>query len=315
MIRAARAILAKDLRLELRTKESVPAMVLFTLTVYVLFHFGLDRDTLDGLARLGVLWVTLLLAAVVGVARLFATEREQGGVDGLRPAPVDPRRCSSPRPPRCSSSSAPSRWWRCPRSRCSCSGLTCSTRCRAAARPPSANLGLAAAGALVAALATATRTPDLIVPLLLLLLVPALIAAAEASEPLLRDDPVADRPRPLAGIPHALRCRVRASLRGRLRLPARGLMYSKGFRPLAIATVVALATSLSLVFFYAPIDADQGFVQKIFYVHVPMAIVAMGGWIAGALMAIKHLRSGDSSGTSAPTWPSTCRSSSAWECW
>jgi heme exporter protein C len=72
-------------------------------------------------------------------------------------------------------------------------------------------------------------------------------------------------------------------------------MYSKGFRPLAIATVVALATSLSLVFFYAPIDADQGFVQKIFYVHVPMAIVAMGGWIAGALMAIKHLRSGGSS--------------------
>ena len=71
-------------------------------------------------------------------------------------------------------------------------------------------------------------------------------------------------------------------------------MYSKA-SPLAIATIVALATSLSLVFFYAPIDADQGFVQKIFYVHVPMAIVAMGGWIAGALMAIKHLRSGDSS--------------------
>ena len=44
-------------------------------------------------------------------------------------------------------------------------------------------------------------------------------------------------------------------------------MYSKGFGPLAIATVVALATSLSLVFFYAPIDADQGFVQKIFYVR------------------------------------------------
>jgi heme exporter protein C len=72
-------------------------------------------------------------------------------------------------------------------------------------------------------------------------------------------------------------------------------MYSKGFRPLSIATVVALATSLGLVFFYAPIDADQGFVQKIFYVHVPMAIVAMGGWVAGAIMAIKHLRSGDSS--------------------
>jgi heme exporter protein C len=72
-------------------------------------------------------------------------------------------------------------------------------------------------------------------------------------------------------------------------------MYSKGLKPLSIATVVALATSLSLVFFYAPLDADQGFVQKIFYVHVPMAIVALGGFVAGGIMAIKHLRSGDSS--------------------
>jgi len=72
-------------------------------------------------------------------------------------------------------------------------------------------------------------------------------------------------------------------------------MYSKGFRPLSIATVVALASALALVFFYAPNDADQGFVQKIFYVHVPMAIVALGGWVAGGLMAIKHLRSGDRS--------------------
>jgi heme exporter protein C len=72
-------------------------------------------------------------------------------------------------------------------------------------------------------------------------------------------------------------------------------MYSKGFRPLAAATVVTLATAMALVFFYAPLDADQGFVQKIFYVHVPMAIVALGGWIAGGVMAIQHLRTGDSS--------------------
>ena len=70
-------------------------------------------------------------------------------------------------------------------------------------------------------------------------------------------------------------------------------MYSKGFRPLSIATVVATATALALVFFYAPNDADQGFVQKIFYVHVPMAIVALGGFVAGGIMAIQHLRSGD----------------------
>jgi heme exporter protein C len=72
-------------------------------------------------------------------------------------------------------------------------------------------------------------------------------------------------------------------------------MYSKGLVPLAMATVVAITAATALIFFYAPLDADQGFVQKIFYVHVPMAIVALGGFVAGGIMAIKHLRSGDRS--------------------
>jgi heme exporter protein C len=72
-------------------------------------------------------------------------------------------------------------------------------------------------------------------------------------------------------------------------------VYSKGFRPLSIATVLATALALGLVFFYAPEDADQGFIQKIFYVHVPMAIVALFGFVAGGIMAIKHLRTGDRS--------------------
>jgi heme exporter protein C len=72
-------------------------------------------------------------------------------------------------------------------------------------------------------------------------------------------------------------------------------MYSKGLVPLAWATAVTITVALALVFFYAPLDADQGFVQKIFYVHVPMAIVALGGFVAGGVMAIKHLRSGDRS--------------------
>jgi heme exporter protein C len=60
-------------------------------------------------------------------------------------------------------------------------------------------------------------------------------------------------------------------------------LFGRGLRALSIATVVFLATALALVFFYAPIDADQGFVQKIFYVHVPLAIIALLGWIlAGA---------------------------------
>jgi heme exporter protein C len=62
---------------------------------------------------------------------------------------------------------------------------------------------------------------------------------------------------------------------------------------LAAATAVVLAAALSLVFFYAPLDAEQGFLQKIFYVHVPLAIVSLCGFVAGGVLAIVHLRSGD----------------------
>ncbi len=72
-------------------------------------------------------------------------------------------------------------------------------------------------------------------------------------------------------------------------------MYSKGLKPLSIATAAVLTLALVMVFFYAPEDADQGFVQKIFYIHVPMAIVSLCGFVAGGIMAIKHLRTGDRS--------------------
>ena len=72
-------------------------------------------------------------------------------------------------------------------------------------------------------------------------------------------------------------------------------MYRKGLRPLSIASAGSLALALGLVFFYAPNDADQGFLQKIFYLHVPLAIVALGGFIAGGVMAIQYLRTEDRS--------------------
>ncbi|MEI7624645.1 MAG: cytochrome c biogenesis protein CcsA [Actinomycetota bacterium] len=71
-------------------------------------------------------------------------------------------------------------------------------------------------------------------------------------------------------------------------------MYGKGMRPLAIGTFFVLTGAFALVFFWVPADADQGFIQKIFYLHVPMAIVALGGFIAGGVMAICHLRTGNS---------------------
>jgi heme exporter protein C len=70
-------------------------------------------------------------------------------------------------------------------------------------------------------------------------------------------------------------------------------MYGKGLKPLSIATVAMIALSLSLVFFYAPLDGDQGFIQKIFYLHVPLAIVSLIGFVIGGVFAIGHLRTDD----------------------
>jgi heme exporter protein C len=61
----------------------------------------------------------------------------------------------------------------------------------------------------------------------------------------------------------------------------------------AIAATLLLCAGFALVFFYAPIDADQGFIQKIFYVHVPLAICALAGFIVAGIHAIRHLRTGD----------------------
>ncbi len=73
----------------------------------------------------------------------------------------------------------------------------------------------------------------------------------------------------------------------------RSQTYGNGLRSLAIATLVTITAALALVFFYAPLDADQGFVQKIFYIHVPLAIVSLCGFVFGALLAIGYLRTGD----------------------
>jgi heme exporter protein C len=67
-------------------------------------------------------------------------------------------------------------------------------------------------------------------------------------------------------------------------------VYGKGLRALSIATVLVLSGATALIFFYAPLEADQGIIQKIFYVHVPLAIVALCGFVAGGLLAIKQLR-------------------------
>jgi len=180
------AVVRKDLRLELRTGEAVPAMLLFSLSAYVLFHFGLDRDTLDGDLAAGVLWVTLLLAAVLGISRLFVAEREEGGFDAFLLAPVDRTAMFVAKaivlsaflvaveliavPAFAILLLGPSPW----------PGLPELVLVLALA-----NAGIAVIGTLVGALAVQARARELIAPLLTLpLMVPLLIAAARATAPL-----------------------------------------------------------------------------------------------------------------------------------
>jgi heme exporter protein B len=88
-VRTALTVLRKDLLLELRGFETLPAMILFSIATFVIFHFGLNRATIDGQLAGGVLTVTLLFAAMLGINRLFVAEREQGGFDAFLLAPVD----------------------------------------------------------------------------------------------------------------------------------------------------------------------------------------------------------------------------------
>ena len=64
-------------------------MSLFALSTFVVFHFALDRNSVEGDLGAGILWVTLLFAAILGVNRLFVADADQGGFDAFLLAPVD----------------------------------------------------------------------------------------------------------------------------------------------------------------------------------------------------------------------------------
>ena len=179
---AFRAILAKDLRVELRTLESVPAMALFAITTFVIFRFGLDRQSLAGSLAAGVLVATILFAAILAINRLFLAERDEGGFDAIRLAPVDASALLAAK---------------------AAALVVYLVVLEAIAVPVFsvffldgagglaplagvlllADVGLAITGALISSMAANSRARDVLVPLLLLpLLVPLVIAASKASE-------------------------------------------------------------------------------------------------------------------------------------
>lgn len=186
-MRTALVVLRKDLRLEMRTWETVPAMVLFALVTFVIFHFGLNRTSIDGQLAAGVLTVTLLFAAMLGINRLFVAEREQGGFDAFLLAPVDRSAMLLAKASALFVFLAALEVVALPAFGLFLLGPSLG--------PPLpgliavlalADLGLAVIGTLVSAIAVHTRARDLIGPMLgLPLLVPALIATARAAGPLL----------------------------------------------------------------------------------------------------------------------------------
>ena len=180
------ALLGKELALELRTRESVPAMVLFAVTTYVIFHFGLDRNTVDGDLAAGVLWVTLLFAAILGINRLFVADHEQGGFDGFLLAPVDRTAMLVAKAIALLAFLGAVELVAVP-----AFGLLLLGPSLGQALPEllvvllAADVGIAVVGTLVAALAIQTRARDLMVPLLALpLLVPVVLGASQATAPL-----------------------------------------------------------------------------------------------------------------------------------
>jgi heme exporter protein B len=182
---AFRAILGKDLRTELRTLQSLPAMALFAVTTFVIFRFGLDRTALSGSLASGVLWATLLFAAILGVNRLFVAEREEGGFDAIRLAPID-------RTALFAAKAAALLVYLLVLQAIVVPVFAVFFLDSAAALLPLAlvlllaDLGLAATGTLISSMAVHSRARDLLTPLVLLpLVVPLMIAATGASEPLL----------------------------------------------------------------------------------------------------------------------------------
>ena len=189
MIRTAAILFRKDLLVEVRTRESLTAMGLFSIMAFVLFHFGLDRDSIDGSLAAGVLWVTLLLATVLAVTRLFVAEREQGGFETLLLAPIDRTAVFLGKAAALFSFLVAVEVVALPAfDILLLRGTLLDAMPELLAVLLLADIGLAAVGALVAALGAETDARELVVPLLLMpLLVPVVIAASKASAPLLSD--------------------------------------------------------------------------------------------------------------------------------
>jgi heme exporter protein B len=176
------ALARKDLLLELRSRDTLPAMLLFVVSTLAVFHFSLPADASDS-AAYGLLWVGLVFTAFVGLVRAFVAEREEGLLDGLVLAVRDLSAiwlgkglstvafltlAAALALPSFALFFEPVRW-------------------PLVAAVLLANLGLASVGTLLSAMAAAARARELLLPLLFLpLVIPLVVGGVGAT---VADDP------------------------------------------------------------------------------------------------------------------------------
>jgi heme exporter protein B len=176
------ALARKDLLLELRSRDTLPAMLLFVVSTLVVFHFALPTGT-SATAEVGLLWVAILFTALLGLVRAFVAEREQRVLDGLVLSPCDRSAIWLGKGiavlaflvaaelvalPAYGLFFAPVSW-------------------ELVAAVALADVGLAAVGTLLAAMAAAGRARELLLPLLFLpLVIPLVVGGVGAS---VSDDP------------------------------------------------------------------------------------------------------------------------------
>lgn len=171
------AMARKDLLLELRARDTLPAMVLFVVAALVIFHFALPSGA-GRVAGLGLLWVAIVFTALLGLSRAFVAEREQGVLDGLVLAPSDRSAIWLGKAIAAFAFLALAEVVALPLFALFFSGIHAAT----VAGVFLADIGICAVGVFVAAMAVATRARELLLPVLFLpLAIPVIVGGVGAS--------------------------------------------------------------------------------------------------------------------------------------
>ena len=172
-----RALARKDLLLELRARDTLPAMLLFVVATFVVFHFSLPSGS-SKLAASGLLWVAIVFTALLGLGRAFVPEREQHVLDGLVLAPCDRSAIWLAKGIATLAFLAAAEVVALPVFALFFHGIGAAT----VAAVVLADVGICAVGTFLGAMAVATRARDLLLPLLFLpLAIPIVVGGVGAS--------------------------------------------------------------------------------------------------------------------------------------